>query len=56
MSTRLKGTIADSDVSDAERAYAATFTTLLAKAKKSNVGQYGSRPVLEIRMGAPRAK
>jgi hypothetical protein len=56
MSVRLNGTIGDSDVSDAEREYAATFTQLLAKAKKSDVGQYGLRPVLEIRMGAPRAK
>ena len=56
MSAQLKGTISDSEVTDAEREYAATFTSLLAKAKKGNVGQYGSRPVLEIRMGVARTK
>jgi len=47
----LKGTVNDSDVSVAERDYAATFTTMLTKAKSGNVGVYGARPFLEIELG-----
>jgi hypothetical protein len=53
---QLRGSIADTDVSAAERDYAATFTSLIGKAKASNVGQYGTHPVIEIRMGAARIR
>ncbi|MDB4881623.1 MAG: hypothetical protein JWL95_389 [Gemmatimonadetes bacterium] len=52
LTSHLNGTIADSDVTDGDRVFAATFTSLLHKAKTASIGQYGSHPVLEIRMGA----
>ena len=53
---QLNGTVSDSDVSPAERDYAATFTALLSKAKNGNVGTYGTRPVLEIQLGEAKSK
>jgi hypothetical protein len=52
----LQGTVSDSDVSAMERDYAATFTTMLAKAKKDDVGKYGVRPVLEIQLGDAQSR
>lgn len=54
VTAHLRGTLSDSDVSAAERVYAATFTALLDRAKKANLGEFGSHPVLEIHMGAER--
>lgn len=53
---RLKGTVADSRVSAAERDYAASFTALLAKAKAGDAGKHGRRPVLEIIFRETRSK
>lgn len=47
----LKGVVNDGDVTAAERDYAATFTTMLGKAKSGHVGTYGARPFLEIQLG-----
>jgi hypothetical protein len=55
-SAELKGTVADADVSIVERDYAATFTTMLSKAKSGNVGVYGARPFLEIQLGEAKTK
>ena len=52
----LKGAVGDTDVSAAERDYAATFITMLSKAKSGNVGQYGVRPVFEIQLGEQKSK
>jgi hypothetical protein len=51
---RLQGPIADADVSGLDRDYAITFTSALGRAKRSDMGQYGTRPALEIRMGSAR--
>jgi hypothetical protein len=55
-SAQLQGTVNDSDVSAAERDYAATFTTMLSKAKSGSVGAYGARPFLEIQLGEAKTK
>ena len=55
-SALLKGIVNDADVSADERDYAATFTTMLSKAKSGNVGQYGARPFLEIQLGEAKLK
>ena len=52
----LKGVVNDGDVTAAERDYAATFTTMLSKAKSGNVGAYGARPFLEIQLGEAKTK
>jgi hypothetical protein len=55
-SALLQGTVNDADVSVTERDYAATFTTMLAKAKKGDAGKYGVRPILEIQLGEAKSK
>jgi hypothetical protein len=55
-SAELKGTVNDADVSSIERDYAATFTTMLSKAKSGSVGAYGARPFLEIQLGEAKTK
>jgi hypothetical protein len=52
----LHGPIADADVSAVERDYAATFTSALVRAKRSDLGQYGTHTVMEIRLGAARSR
>jgi hypothetical protein len=56
ISANLHGPIADADVSAVERDYAATFTSALGKAKRSDMGQYGTHTVMEIRLGAARSR
>jgi hypothetical protein len=56
LSIQLKGTVNDAEVSAVERDYAATFTTMLSKAKSGNVGAYGARPFLEIQLGEAKTK
>ena len=53
---KLQGPIADSDVSAVERDAAAAFTSGLGKAKRSDMGAYGTHPVMEIQLGAARGR
>jgi hypothetical protein len=55
-SAELKGSVSDAEVSAAAREYAASFTTLLSKAKGGIAGPRGTSPFLEIRMGDAPAK
>jgi len=50
----LKGTVLDQHVPAAMRDYAAAFTALIASAKRANAGAYGTRQVVEFRLGAPK--
>jgi hypothetical protein len=56
ISANLHGPIADADVSAVERDYAATFTSALGRAKRSDLGQYGTHTAMEIRLGAARSR
>jgi hypothetical protein len=47
----LKGGILDQQVPAAARDHAATFTTMIANARRGDAGVYGQRPILEIRLG-----
>lgn len=47
----LKGGILDQQIPAAARDYAASFTALIASAKRGDAGTYGLRPILEIRLG-----
>jgi hypothetical protein len=46
----LKGGILDQQIPAAARAYAASFTALIASAKRGQAGVYGVRPILELRL------
>jgi hypothetical protein len=46
----LKGGILDQQIPAAARAYAASFTALIADAKRGQAGVYGVRPILELRL------
>jgi len=46
----LKGGILDQQIPAAARDYAASFTALLANAKRGDAGPYGLRPILELRL------
>jgi hypothetical protein len=54
LTLELKGTVLDQQVPAALRDYAAAFTALVASAKRANAGAYGTRPIVEFRMGAPK--
>ena len=47
----LKGGILDQQIPAAARDYAASFTALIANAKRGDAGAYGLRPILELRLG-----
>ena len=47
----LKGGVLDQQIPAAARDYAASFTTLIANAKRGDAGAYGTRPLLEIQLG-----
>jgi hypothetical protein len=47
----LKGGILDQQIPAAARDYAASFTALIANAKRGDAGAYGQRPILELRLG-----
>ena len=47
----LKGGILDQQIPAVARNYAATFTTMIANARRGDAGVYGQRPILEIRLG-----
>ena len=47
----LKGGILDEQIPAAARDYAASFTALIANAKRGDAGAYGLRPILELRLG-----
>lgn len=47
----LKGGILDQQIPAATRDYAASFTALVANAKRGDAGAYGLRPMLELRLG-----
>jgi hypothetical protein len=47
----LKGSILDQQIPAAARDYAANFAALVGKAKKIDAGTYGTRQILEIRLG-----
>jgi hypothetical protein len=47
----LKGSILDQQIPVAARDYAANFAALVSKARKSDAGIYGTRQILEIRLG-----
>jgi len=47
----LKGGILDQQIPAAARDYAASFTALIANAKRGDAGVYGQRPILEFRLG-----
>jgi hypothetical protein len=47
----LKGGILDQQIPAAAREYAASFTALVASAKRGDAGAYGLRPILELRLG-----
>jgi hypothetical protein len=47
----LKGGILDQQIPAAARDYAASFTALVASAKRGDAGAYGLRPILELRLG-----
>ena len=47
----LKGGILDQQIPAAARDYAASFTALIASAKRGDAGAYGLRPMLELRLG-----
>jgi hypothetical protein len=46
----LEGGILDQQIPAAARDYAATFTALIANAKRGDAGAYGLRPMLELRL------
>jgi hypothetical protein len=46
----LEGGILDQQIPAAARDYAATFTALIASAKRGDAGAYGLRPILELRL------
>ena len=54
LSLELKGTVLDQQVPAALRDYAAAFTALVASAKRANAGAYGTRQIVEFRLGAPK--
>ena len=54
LSMTLRGTILDQQIPSADRDYAASFTTQISSAKKGNAGDYGDRPIVEFKLGAPR--
>jgi hypothetical protein len=47
----LKGGILDQQIPAAARDYAASFTALIANARRGDAGAYGLRPILELRLG-----
>ena len=47
----LEGSVFDQQIPAATRSYAASFTALIAKARKSDAGTYGFREILEVRLG-----
>jgi hypothetical protein len=47
----LKGGILDQQIPAAARDYAASFTALIANARRGDAGAYGIRPILELRLG-----
>ena len=47
----LKGGVLDQQIPTVARDYAATFTTMIANARRGDAGAYGLRPILEIRLG-----
>lgn len=50
----LKGGILDQQIPVAARDYAATFTALIANARRGDAGPYGLRPMLELRLADRR--
>ena len=50
----LKGGILDQQIPAAARDYAASFTALIATAKRGQAGAYGLRPMLELRLADRR--
>jgi hypothetical protein len=50
----LKGSVLDQQIPRAARDYAAAFTALVARAKHGDAGSYGTRQILEIRLGDRR--
>jgi hypothetical protein len=48
----LKGDVQDAHIPAAARSYAATFTALIASARPADAGAYGTRPMLELRLGS----
>jgi hypothetical protein len=47
----LEGGILDQQIPAAARDYAASFTALIANARRGDAGPYGLRPILELRLG-----
>ena len=47
----LKGGVLDQQIPAVAREYAASFTTMIANARRGDAGAYGLRPILEIRLG-----
>ena len=47
----LKGGVLDQQIPASARDYAATFTTMIANARRGDAGAYGQRQILEIRLG-----
>ena len=47
----LRGGILDQQIPAAARDYAASFTALIADAKRGDAGAYGLRPIVELRLG-----
>ncbi|MFL5620721.1 MAG: hypothetical protein ACJ79A_20260 [Gemmatimonadaceae bacterium] len=50
----LKGGILDRQIPAAARDYAASFTALIANARRGDAGPYGLQPILELRLGDRR--
>jgi hypothetical protein len=46
----LEGTVLDQQIPTATREYAASFSALIARAKRAAAGAYGTRQILEIRL------
>jgi hypothetical protein len=51
LSITLRGAILDQQIPSTARDYATAFTAQIASARKGDAGAYGSRPILEIRLG-----